>query len=103
MRLTWLLVMRGDAEGLDEILDPARRDTQDIGFLHDREQGPLGAPAGLEERGEVAAVTDPGMDSGRLPTLGIPAAFAVAVAVGAARSDSEPPGKTRRARSPRLP
>ncbi len=50
----------GDAERLHEILHPARRDPQHVGLLDHREERPLGAPARLKERGEVAAVAHPG-------------------------------------------
>jgi len=40
-----------DAECFDEILDPSGADTEHVGLLHHCEQGPLGPPAGLDERG----------------------------------------------------
>ena len=44
--------------GPDQVVDGAGRDPMDIGLLDDREQGSLGPSAGLEQRGEVAAVAD---------------------------------------------
>ena len=74
----------GDAEGLDEVLDAAGTDTQDIGLLDDREQGTLGSSSRFDERRQVAAITDP--RDGQLDRAHprIPASFAVAVAVGQA-------------------
>ena len=73
-----------DAQGPDEVVDPAGGDARDVRLLDDREQGPLGPPARLEEAGEVAAVADPGHREVDRAHPGVPAPVAVAVAVGQA-------------------
>ena len=75
---------RGDAERLDQILHAAGRDTQHVRLLDHREEGPLGAPTGLEEAREVAAVADAG--DGQIDRAGprVPAPLAIPVAVGQA-------------------
>ncbi len=42
-------VHRGDAEGLDEGLDPAGADAGDVRLLDDRQEGPLGPSPRLKE------------------------------------------------------
>jgi len=78
------LRQRRDAEGLHEVLHPARADAQHIRLLDHREEGPLGAPARFQEGGEVAAVTDPGDGEIDGAHAGIPAPLAIAVARGEA-------------------
>src|SRR3954468_14071811 len=46
------------SEALDELIDTPRRDAADIGLLHDRYQRLLAALPGLQDRREVAALTD---------------------------------------------
>jgi hypothetical protein len=42
----------GDAQALDEIVDPAGRDAQHVCLLDNREQGSFGSPARFEKRGK---------------------------------------------------
>jgi hypothetical protein len=66
----------------DQPVDLAGGDAVDVGLLHDGDQRLLGAPAGLEERGEVRP--GPQLWDGQLDRAdpGIPLARAVAVALG---------------------
>src|SRR6266852_9519481 len=76
------LADRGDAERVDEILDPAGRHAQDIRLLDDREEGPLGAPPGLEQAREIRAVADPRDRQLKGAHPGVPAPIAVPVPTG---------------------
>ena len=56
-------------ERLDEVLDASGRDAQHVRLLDHREQRPLGAPAGLEQRREVASRRAPAGSTARgVPT-----------------------------------
>ncbi len=78
------LAHRGDAEGLDEILHPTGGHAGHVRLLDHREQGPLGPSSGLEQAGEVAAVTDPGDGQVDRAHPRVPASLAIAVAAGQA-------------------
>ncbi len=82
MRLTSLLLIPAMPHGPDEVVDPAGADAQDVRLLDDREQGPLGPTARLEQGREVGAVTDPGDREVDGADPGVPAPVAVAVARG---------------------
>lgn len=73
---------RGDAERVDEVLDPARADAQHVGLLDDRQEGPLGPPARFEQRREVRPVADPRDGQFERAHPGVPAPLAVAVPAG---------------------
>src|SRR5713226_3312930 len=69
------------AHRLDQVIDRARRDALDVGFLDDRGQRLLGEAAGLEKGREVAApaqLRDAQLDGAG---TGLPVAVAVAVAL----------------------
>jgi hypothetical protein len=70
------------AERPHEVVDPAGADPAEVGLLDDRQEGPLGPPVRLEERREVAAVTDPRDRQLDRADAGVPAPVAIAVAVG---------------------
>jgi hypothetical protein len=71
----------GDPHGLGDVLGPSGGDALDIALGDHRGQGPLGPPAGLQERGQVAALADPGdLQVDRAdPSVPIPGPVAVAV------------------------
>ena len=73
---------RGDAEGLDEILDPPRRHAEHIGLLDDREEGSLGPPARLQEAREVRAVANARDGQVHRAHPSVPAPVAIPVAAG---------------------
>ncbi len=73
-----------DAQCPDEVVDPASADARHVGLLDDREQGPLGATPGLEERGEVAAVAHPRDGQLERAHPGVPAPVPVPIAAGEA-------------------
>jgi hypothetical protein len=58
---------------------PASRDAEHMRLLDDREEGPLGPPPRLEERGEVRAVADPRDRQVQGAHSGVPAPVAMAV------------------------
>jgi hypothetical protein len=72
----------GDAHGLGDVLDPPGGDALHIALGHDRGQGPLGPPAWLQERGQVAALPDPRDLQVDRADPGVPVPGPVAVAVG---------------------
>jgi len=47
-----VLGQAGNAKLLDQPIDPPGADAVDVGLLDDRDQGLLGPPAGLQERGK---------------------------------------------------
>ena len=67
-----------------EVVDAACRDALDVRLLHDGEEGPLGAPPGLEQGGEVAALAQ--LRDLQLDAAGarVPAPRPVAIAPGGA-------------------
>jgi hypothetical protein len=69
---------------LDQAVDLAGGDAVDIGLLDHRDQGLLNPPARLQEPREVAAGAQPRDGQLQLTNPGIPAALAVAVALGLA-------------------
>jgi len=71
-----------DAQGAHEVVDPAGADALYVGLLDDRQEGPLGAPPGLEQGREVRAVANPRDGQIDRPDAGVPAPLAIAVPVG---------------------
>jgi len=67
------------AHGLDQIIDRARRDAVNVGFLDHGHQRLLGSPPRLEEAGEVAALPELGNLQRDPASPGIPIAVAVSV------------------------
>ncbi len=57
-----------------------------VGFLNDRRHGPLGLPSGLQKRGELARVANPGHLQLHRPHPRVPGTLAVAVALSFASS-----------------
>jgi hypothetical protein len=70
------------AELFDQPVDLAGGDPVDIGLLHHRDQGLLGAPTRLQEAREVAALAQLGDGQLDLADPGVPGPRAIAVAVG---------------------
>jgi hypothetical protein len=79
-----LLHARIDAQGDDEVIDLARRDTVDIGLHDHRPQCPVDATAGFEQRGEEGALAQLGDVQLDVAGLGREQPAAAAVAVGGA-------------------
>ena len=83
------------AHRLDQIIDRARRDPMDVGFLDHRHEGLLRRPARFQEAGEVAALAQL-RDLQRDPARpGIPVAVAVAVALNLPHRRSRALGRAR--------
>src|ERR1700716_3288687 len=72
----------GHAHRTDQLVDRARRDALDVGFLDHRRQRLLGHPARLEEAREVAALAQLRDAHLHRPGAGFPIAVAIPVAVG---------------------
>ena len=70
-----------DAQGPDEVVDPARGDTGHVRLLDDREQGPLRPPARFEQAREVRAVAHARDSEVDRAHPGVPAPLAVPVAM----------------------
>jgi hypothetical protein len=68
-------------EALDELIDPPRRHTADIGLLHHTHERLLAALPGLQETREVAALADLRDLQLDLARTGVPAAGPIAVAM----------------------
>ena len=85
MRDTWLFGDALAAQRAHEVVDPPRGDAFHVRLLDYREQGALGAPPGLEQGGEVAALAQ--LRDLQLDAAGarVPAPWPVAIAPGEAR------------------
>ena len=77
---TWDLDMPSMPMELHEVVDPSGGDAFDVGLADHRDEGLLGTPAGLEERGQVAALAQLWDVEADRAGPGVPAPFAVAVA-----------------------
>jgi hypothetical protein len=78
------LADRGDAQGPDEVVDPAGADAQDVCLLDHRQQGALGPTTGFQQGREVRAVADPRDRELDRADPRVPAPVAVPVAAGQA-------------------
>jgi hypothetical protein len=63
---------RGDPEGLDEVLHPARADAGDVGLLEERKGGSLGLSPRFERAREVRIVADLRNREADRADLGVP-------------------------------
>jgi len=84
------------AQRLHQVIDGARGDAMDVGFLHHGHERLLGGPAGLQKAREVGALAQPRDGQLDAAGAGVPVPLAIAVSVNLTQRAARALGRTGR-------